>query len=85
MAQAARHALKGLQLLGGRAGCAAQQCSGFSSLTLGSWWQGSSSSAAAPAAALGWQRLRDLLPAPLADAQWLAVPKHKVRLGPICC
>lgn len=81
MAQAARQALQGLHLLGGRAGWAAQQCSGFSSLTLGSWWQGSSSSAASTAAALGWQRLRDLLPAPLADAQWLAVPKRKVRLA----
>lgn len=79
MAQAARQALHSLRLLGGSAAAVQQSSRAFSSLALSSWWQGSGSSAAVPAAALGWQRLRDLLPAPLADAQWLAAPKRKVR------
>lgn len=58
---------------------AAQQSSGFSSLTLGSWWQGTTSPAASSAAALGWQRLAGLVPS-LADSQLLAAPKQKVRL-----
>ncbi|KAL4422708.1 hypothetical protein ABPG75_008905 [Micractinium tetrahymenae] len=68
------------QLLGaqGTGGWAAQQSSGFASLTLGSWWRGATSGAAAPAAALGWQRLAGLLPSSLADSQLLAAPKKKV-------
>jgi len=66
-----------LQLLGGRAGFAAQQSSSFTSLTLGSWWQGTASPAAASAAALGWQRVTALIPS-LADTQLLAAPKKKV-------
>lgn len=68
----------GLQLLNTRTGWAAQQSSGFTSLTLGSWWQGTSSAAAAPSGALGWQRVTALLPSALADLQWLAAPKKKV-------
>lgn len=69
---------QGLQLLGGRAGFAAQQCSGFTSLTLGSWWSGTTTAAAAPAVALGWQRLSGAVPT-LSDVRWMAAPKRKVR------
>lgn len=82
---AARATRQGLQLLSGRSGLwAAQQSSGFTSLTLGSWWQGTASPAAASAAPLGWQRVTALLPslpATLEDAQLLAAPKKKVRWG----
>ena len=78
---ALRAARNSLQLLAaGRAGWAAQQSSSFSSLALGSWWQGTTSPAVASAAALGWQRVAALVPS-LADVQLLAVPKKKARAG----
>ena len=82
MAAALRAARQSLQLLGGQTGWAAQQSSSFTSLTLGSWWQGTSSSpAAASAAALGWQRVTALIPS-LADMQLLAAPKKKASQRP---
>ena len=81
MAAALRAARQGLQLLGGQNAWAAQQSSSFTSLTLGSWWQGTSSPAAASAAALGWQRVTALIPS-LADMQWLAAPKKKASQRP---
>ena len=66
-------------------GWAAQQSSSFTSLTLGSWWQGTSSSpAAASAAALGWQQVTALIPS-LADMQLLAAPKKKASQRPRHC
>lgn len=53
-----------------------QHSRAFTSLTLGSWRSATTSPAAASAAALGWQRVAALVPS-LADAQWLAAPKHK--------
>ena len=79
MSTALRGGRGALQVLHIRGPWAAQQSSGFSSLTLGSWWQGTTSPAASSAAALGWQRLAGLVPS-LADSQLLAAPKQKVRL-----
>ena len=75
-----RAARQGLRALCGTPALAAQQQAGFTSLTLGSWWQGTASPAAANAAALGWQRVTALLPS-LEDMQLLAAPKKKVRSG----
>lgn len=79
MAAALRAARQGLRALSRTPALAAQQQAGFTSLTLGSWWQGTGSPAAANAAALGWQRVTALLPS-LEDMQLLAAPKKKVRL-----
>lgn len=76
-----RAARQGLQALCSAPALAAQQQAGFTSLTLGSWWQGTASPAAANAAALGWQRVTALLPS-LEDMQLLAAPKKKARR---CC
>ena len=78
---ALRAARQGLQALTGlqAPAWAAQQSSGFTSLSLGSWWHGTGSAAAASAAALGWQLVTALLPS-LDDVRLLAVPKKKVRL-----
>ena len=75
-----RAARQGLQALCSAPALAVQQRAGFTSLTLGSWWQGTASPAAANAAALGWQRVTALLPS-LEDMRLLAAPKKKAS----CC
>ncbi|KAI3430432.1 hypothetical protein D9Q98_005027 [Chlorella vulgaris] len=78
--QALRGGRSALQLL---AQPCSLQISNLSSLaSLGSWWQGSATPTATSAAGVSLQRLAALwpalLPSPLSDSQWLAVPKHKV-------
>jgi hypothetical protein len=77
--QALRGGRSALQLL---AQPCSLQISNLSSLaSLGSWWQGSATPTATSAAGVSLQRLAALwpalLPSPLSDSQWLAVPKHK--------